>query len=359
MKKEQRLMLELSKPVGYSTIKINKILGKRPDLAYVLGQLLYNRMGGVAYSVLQEMGIEKINREFRNTLKTVYESNCRKTESYRHALRYLSSILSEEQGNFCFLKGAYLTYLYPAGCRTSNDVDLLVNSADVSRIERILLNNGFTQGSVSGGKIIRADRKEIIESKMSRGETVPFVKEIGFSEMRFLEVDINFSLDFKSGDKNAVFAFIQNSVNWRSDDGTTMRIPSPVDFILHLCAHLYKEATTYPWVAMGRDLTLYKFCDLYLLLRKMQRGELEKLKTAIREFGLEKECYYAVFNTKLLYGIRNKALDAFLEQLRPEDCNFMKEILKPDENKIYTYSLYFTNWFFSPDRLAKLKKPGS
>ena len=42
----------------------------------------------------------------------------------------------------------------------------------------------------------------------------------------------------------------------------TLSLP---DFILHLCAHLYKEATVMAWVEMGRDQSLYKYADLYLL----------------------------------------------------------------------------------------------
>ena len=45
---------------------------------------------------------------------------------------------------------------------------------------------------------IPAARREIIESRMTRGETVPYVKEVGLPGMRFLEVDINFSLDYKN-----------------------------------------------------------------------------------------------------------------------------------------------------------------
>lgn len=38
------------------------------------------------------------------------------------------------------------------------------------------------------------------------------------------------------------------------------------DFLLHLCSHLYKEAMAVPWIRMRRDMTLYKYCDIYGML---------------------------------------------------------------------------------------------
>lgn len=48
------------------------------------------------------------------------------------------------------------------------------------------------------------------------------------------------------------------------------------DFIIHLCLHLYKEATTSEWVFRRKDLNLYKFNDIYVLLVKY--GSIEMYK---------------------------------------------------------------------------------
>ena len=47
--------------------------------------------------------------------------------------------------------------------------------------------------------------------------------------------------------------------------GISVNILGDEDFFLHLCAHLYKEATTLPWIEMHRDMTLYKYCDIYII----------------------------------------------------------------------------------------------
>lgn len=176
---------------------------------------------------------------------------------------------------YAMLKGAYLCEVYPEGCRTSNDIDLLVKPEDVTEIGNRLSSAGFKQGNIRNGEFKAASRREIIESKMTRGETVPYIKEVGLPAMRFLEVDINFSLDYKPGDTGLVCEMINNAVTEEFDD-LRVRTLRRDDFFIHLCSHLYKEATTLPWVEMMRDMTAYKYADIYLLLSDADREQTRK-----------------------------------------------------------------------------------
>ena len=55
------------------------------------------------------------------------------------------------------------------------------------------------------------------------------------------------------------------------------------DFFIHLCTHLYKEATTLPWVQMRRDMTLYKFSDIYLLMSQFSDSDVRQLFDQAKE----------------------------------------------------------------------------
>lgn len=112
-------------------------------------------------------------------------------------IRYITEVLSKCSCTYAMLKGALLCRCYPEGYRTSNDIDLLVHPSDVTLIANALSAAGFRQGSVRNDRFIAATRQEIIESKMMRGETVPFIKEMNLPGMKYLEVDINFFLDYK------------------------------------------------------------------------------------------------------------------------------------------------------------------
>lgn len=145
----------------------------------VLGHLFFNRMQAIAYGTLEKHGLlGKVNREFRNSLKGAYEQNREKNKSFFRCAEYIEDILSRCGCLYAMLKGAYLCKRYPEGYRTSNDIDLLVHPSDVTEIGNVLSEAGFRQGNVRGGKFVPASRKEIIESKMLRGETVPYIIEV-------------------------------------------------------------------------------------------------------------------------------------------------------------------------------------
>ena len=171
----------------------------------VLGHIFFNRMQAVAYGTLKDVGLlNKVNREFRNSLASAYAQNVEKNDSFFACLKKLSGILINHLGKYAMLKGAVLCGLYPSGYRTSNDIDLLVRAKDVTDIGNTLSLAGFRQGNIKNGEFIPATRKEIIESKMMRGETVPYILEVNLPYMKYLEVDINFSLDYKNGDDTII-----------------------------------------------------------------------------------------------------------------------------------------------------------
>lgn len=129
--------------------------------------------------------------------------------------------------------------------------------------------------------------------------------------MEYLELDVNFSLDFKPGrEGSAVEAMLEDSR--RSLFGSLYTLSLP-DFFLHLCAHLFKEATVMSWVEMGRDLSLYKFCDLYLLIDRFLEESLgREIQRRVESLRLRRECYYALLHTRRLFGIENRELDRLI-----------------------------------------------
>ncbi len=356
MTHEQELVLELCKFEQPDGERIQDLLAQKPDMPYVLGQLLFNRMGGAAYYVLKKLDLlGKVNREFRNTLDAIYSSNCGKARALQASMADMAEALAGLDIRYAALKGAYLVSVYPVGIRTSNDIDLLLNKKDVGRISTRLSESGFKQGSIKSGVFVPATREEILTSKMTRGETVPFIRETGQEHMKYLEIDLNFSLDYQARNVSMrVDSFLDRVVPEIHTEKGNLFTLSMTDFIIHLCAHLYKEATLYPWVEMGRDLTLYKFADLYLLSARGHFDEHDDLVYRIRELGMEQECYYALCHTATLFGIQNPALFALLERIKPENTVFMKQIYMPSEQKTFSFDMDYTDWFFCKNRAGAL-----
>ena len=356
MNTDQQLVLELCRFIRPDAEGIRRLLDEKPDMPVVLGHLLYNRMGGAAYGVLRDTGLlGEVNREFRNTLQIVYESNVTKTQSLQEALARLSVPLSTLKIPYALLKGAFLAYRYPLGYRTSNDVDILVEPCDISDLADCLTEDGFQQGYLRSGGFIPATRQEVIAARLTRGETVPFVKEVGLPGLRYLEIDINFSLDYQNAGSRCVGDLLREPL-WLPTRAKPVRTLSQADFLLHLCAHLYKEATTWAWVEMGRDLSLYKFADLYLLLADWPGANYEVLARRARETGLEKEAYEALAGTRELFALDNPALDRFLNVLRPVGTAYLRQVIRPETNALYEHTMDIVDWLFCPNRGQYLKE---
>lgn len=303
----------------------------------VLGQLFFNRMQAIAYGTLNRHGLlDKVNREFRNSLEGAYMQSKEKNESFFWCVEYLENVLSRCNCSYAMLKGAYLCKWYPIGYRTSNDIDLLVSPKDVSEIGNTLLQVGFKQGNICNGKFKPATRKEIIESKMTRGETVPYIKEINLPGMQFLEVDINFSLDYKPGDVVLIEDMMKNTVIEEKNDFRVRTLRKDY-FFVHLCAHLYKEATTLPWVEMMRDMTLYKYCDIYMLLEDKSKEDIDFLFARAKELNMEKVCAFAVYQMAELFNFKNTYAILVAKSILSCDPDFVHTIVSPKEKKKYIF----------------------
>ena len=323
----------------------------------VLGHLFFNRMQGVAYDVLKNNGLlGKVNREFRNSLGAAYDQNVQKNESFKKCIVMLSEILSPCTCKVAMLKGAYLCAHYPDGYRTSNDVDLLVLPKDVTTVGNMLSSAGFKQGNVRNGEFIPATRQQIIESKMMRGETVPYIKEVNLPFMKFFEVDINFSLDYKNGTGDTLSDMLSN-VCIKNANELSISTLDDADFFIHLCAHLYKEATTLPWIEMHRDMTLYKYCDIYMLLSEMTDAELQRIFARANELGMEKICAYTVLETMGLFDMDNHFAYGVSHVALENDPDFCLRVVSPKDKKILKYQTAdVTERFFMEARAKALKE---
>jgi hypothetical protein len=323
----------------------------------VLGYIFFNRMQGIAYGTLKKNGLlGKVNREFRNSLKAAYEHNTQKNCSFIKCVKMLSDILLTLNCKIAMLKGAYLCAYYPDGYRTSNDVDLLVLPNDVSTIGNLLNSAGFIQGNIRNDVFIPATRQEIIESKMMRGETVPYIKEVNLPSMKYFEVDINFSLDYKNGSTDIIYDILSNACI-KNENGLSIPTLSDADFFIHLCAHLYKEATTLPWIEMNRDMTLYKYCDIYMLLSEMSIVQLQTVFKRARELGMEKICAYAILETMSLFDMDDMFTYSKAKEVLVSEPDFCLKVISPKNKKRFIYKTVSTNdRFFMESRINDLKE---
>jgi len=326
----------------------------------LLGQLCTNRVSSAAYHRMctNQQDFRKIPREFLKTLEALHEINLKRTEDFLENLSCLADMFKDADFTHAFLKGSFLTpRLYPRGVRTSNDIDILVEQKDISRCQRILTDNGFIQGGIQGNTLVPSSRSEIINSRMNFGETIPFRKR---KEGQFISVDINFSLDFKpSGNNETISKLLSSATRVAIDESRYLHTLEPTNFLIHLCCHLYKEATTYHWVRYRRDLMLYKFVDICVFFDAFaSESFFAELSRRIIELGSEEECYYTFENTTVIFP-RIKALpgfEALMATIKPSNLDFMRQVVSPGDKRVFWNDMNFTDWFFCEDRISELRE---
>ena len=359
--KEKQLLFELTY-VDNNRGELEQLLCSVIDYPWLLGQILFNRMGGVAYLKLEESELlGKINREMRNSLRNIFQIQKIKAESFTAGLKLLSEIFENVTFRYAFLKGAFLIgNLYKDGERNSNDYDILISQRELGKVNELLLAHGFVQGkcNFNSMKITEATRFEIISSRMNRGETIPYFKRVDYLGMEYMEIDVNFSLDYKAQNENSSVDLMLKDAVMYGVGGKGLYTLNRDEFFIHLCLHLFKEAVVFNWVKMQRDLSLYKFYDILLYFYKFYKSEEEiiSLKDKIIVHGAQAECYYTLIKTAALYDkLAENANYLYLtENIKPDKLLYLNEIIHPEENKIYKYDMDFKEWFFKYDRAEYL-----
>ena len=325
------------------------------DEEAIVGGIILNRLVGIAYDKIPFDKLNKENKKILAVLKSFYEEQY---DKFMDKLHFLSKVLKDAEFDYALLKGAFLTpKLYKRGQRISNDIDILVSAKDLSEIQDLLISAGFVQGHCDEtGCIVPATRREIVFSRLNHGETIPFLR---YLNDELIEVDLNFSLDFKAVDSDEnVSLMLKNAIDYEFDN-ITMKTLCHTDFLIHLCCHLFKEATTFEWLVHRRDLMLYKFCDIYMFIHEYGNNTFfESLAYEIKKYGVQKECYYSFARCAEIYP-NIKSTPGFvdmLESIKPTSLEYLSEVIHPIEKKIYKYDISFTEWFECSNRIAKLKE---
>ena len=350
--KEKNLFLELCAFRNSRSKRLERLIRNGAATSGVLGMLFANRMAGVAYYVLKQTRLlDMVDREFRNSIRNASVYNQETNKDFLYCVKQLSATLEACGVPYALLKGAYLCHWYPQGCRTSNDIDILVAPEDVGSISAALKRAGFEQGYLKNGVFVPATRQQIIESKMTRGETVPFIRKINLPHLDYLEVDLNFSLDYKNSNDTTLKKMLCRA-QITTVDSERIRILDPLDFILHLCEHLYKEATTIPWVRMKRDMTFYKYTDIYGLLTDLDKRGLSELKKRAEENGMKTELFYCLQCIQVFF---KKSFPISIE-LTEDERGTLDRVISPAEKKIYHYTESdILKRFFAYDRMKLLE----
>ncbi|MBP2245833.1 nucleotidyltransferase family protein [Paenibacillus xylanexedens] len=357
----QTFILECINFKNYDNELLKNTIGEISDWDLLLDIINHHRIGGIVYSVLVDSQLlDLADSSFKSKLSMVFENNKTKNDDLTKILKHLGSEIENESYNYAFLKGSYLIpKLYAKGQRISNDIDILISQKDIDKIDVYLKKMNFVQ-KVYRDKAgwVEPTRKEKIFARMNYGELLPYFRDYGLKGIETAIVDVNISLDFQAKyNLSLVDRMLENTFSY-DINGTSLCTLNREDFLIHLCAHLFKEATIYDWVKENRDTHLYKYCDIYAFLLEVEEDFFEKFNNKVLEYGLEKECYFTLINSIKLfpYLAKRKGINILLENIKPNDLNYFNIIYWPLEKKSFSHNCEFISWVFCDDKLKMLRE---
>ena len=322
MEIEKKIIIELLKYENDN--KVLALMKYNPNWIEILGFLTYHRLAGLTYEKIKSLNVR--NFDYPVYLNTYMINQSQKIRAYEQNkwINIISNELNKENIKYVFLKGAILNnVLFEYGSRVSNDIDILIEKKSIPIITDVLNKLGFVQGKYNyKTKTIRKfTKKEIEESILTRGETAPFVKKTNMPEIETIDIDINFSIDWKPTDNEIVNDFLNNRIiNVKNDNIPIFSLNHYHNFI-ELCIHLYKDCSLIDIVKKRKVLDLYKFVDIYYYLKKYEiEINMDTLYEIIKKYKLEKYIFFALkYITEIFQDIKNDEIENLLKKIEKND----------------------------------------
>lgn len=211
-------------------------------------------------------------------------------------LRHLATLFRDEGVEAVPLKGAALfTTLYSQpGLRPMQDIDLLVREAGLPRIERLLLENGYTLSPLHSSKDLRRFHFHLPFTNGEKG----------------VRVEIHWNL----ADEQVIPRRVLDGI-WRRilpDEGLGPRLDTLTEF-LYLALHASKHGAfnsalagrpkLHPFLldSLSGNRAIW-FLDLIKLMARSEGIRLDRLRSLADEWGVAAALYSSLAVTRKLFG---------------------------------------------------------
>jgi hypothetical protein len=289
-----------------------------------------------------------------------YEANSRRNRSLFTEFGRILRALTERGVRHAVRKGPSLCALAydDPGIRRMSDLDLLIERESLDTAAELLTDLGYAQGvpSATGDRIVPHERKTHLFWAVHLNNALPFLKPTTEPEVRWFEVDLCFDLFQKRSAGSVDVGTVLDRARPAVICGEPSFALSSLDQLLDIGLHLYKEATSYLSIAQSRDLVLARFIDVTESLRVTSPADLERLPSYVRSLAAERELYFALYHTSLLYP--DAVPTDLLKQLEPEDRSYLDEY-GALENRTRRWRQGFLARLFHPDRWTELPAASS
>lgn len=270
--------------------------------------LISNKLVNIFYYQLVKYGlIQCLDKFTYKILNQIVSFSTLRNKEYEEEFRTLGYQFNSYGIKYAVIKGFHLTnsiYGYPFRflIRDYNDIDILVNKSDLSKVNRILLNNKYIQGNLNKEtlEIVPCTRQEKIDLLINTHQQYQHIKKSKYYEISHCNIqliDVNFTI-FEGGeviDYIDIRQMLDTRVLRHTESGIEYySLKSEYDLI-QLCYHLYKDTKYEIKKKNNESLRLINFCDLYQYIR-LEKENLDWgfLYQTIIDAAIENQIYYVM-----------------------------------------------------------------
>lgn len=208
--------------------------------------------------------------------------------------------------DYVLIKGEALSVMAygKEGQRNTTDIDILTSRGNVSKIEKLLRDEGYEQDNNM--------RESRIFCLSNSHQIVPFTKKV---DIFSIGVDVNFDIFWGEyvGKRIDIADFISEPFEM-TIYGCQIKTLSPLKSFLQLVLHHYKDMNSIFLLATEKCFKIDMFRDIYNLLKNNLKDiSLDKLYAVSLAYEIIPYVYYILYHTGLLFDdeILKKYIDAF------------------------------------------------
>lgn len=364
LRPEARLLLLLATPRWSQDIDVaaRQLLDDHPDLdwAYLLDQALRQHVlslvgRNITQHRLWQLPRDRIRIPHPWLYSAAYEANVRRNRSLFTEFGRIFRALDKSDVRYAVRKGPVLcaTVYDDPGIRRMSDLDVLIERDSLPAATEALTGLGYAQGMLSpeGTRVVPYERSTTLFWNMHLNNALPFKKPTTDPDVDVFDVDLCLDLFQRRSAGSVDIGRVLDRVAPRRICGVESFALSPLDHLLDICLHLYKEATSYLSIERGRDINLMRFLDVAESARVSSPELLEQLVRHATELNASRELYYALHYTAMLYPDSVPA--DLLDRLAPADRDYLDEY-GTLEDRPGRWSQGFLERLFNPDRRREL-----
>lgn len=353
---EQKILL-LSSRLTFNQeqeYELSEIVRKKMNWFEIFKMAIKNKVLGLLWYNLSIRDYEKLIPKQLSQIAHFYLLGTReRNKIYFEELEQVLDIAKSNNIGCIPLKGSYLIpHIYKEyGIRTIGDIDCMIKKCDIKNVRSIMNSIDYVQGEYNNktNSFSLLSREKELMWKMKMNNLYPF-KKISKSEyIKYTLFDFCFSLDLDLSTEPVELMIFRAEKN--SETGYSYLRNS--DFFIHLCCHLYKEATNAVNVVRSTDLNLIKFCDVReFIIGKMDSSSLQEAIQFAKDNNLEKAIYYSIFYLREIYcdGYESSLLD----DLQITDDKFLYEYGDKNYGQVCRWKSSFWERLFSEDNTDEL-----